>query len=76
MTITIEIPRDIEMQIWENAARGDVDAVRHLLIEALGPTVDALIRSHTASTLSDEEFETLADQLAKEIRQQQWSWAT
>ena len=67
MTITIEIPPDIEMQIRENAARGNVDAVRHLLIEALGPTVEALIRSHTSSKLSDEEFEALADQLADEF---------
>ncbi len=64
MTITLEIPHDIEMQIRENAARGNADTVRHLLIEALGPTVEALIRSHTSLKLSNEEFETLADQLA------------
>jgi antitoxin ParD1/3/4 len=67
MTITIEIPHDIEMQIRENAARGNADAVRHLLIEALGPTVEALIRRYTASKLSDKEFEALADQLADEF---------
>ncbi len=67
MTITLEIPHDIEMQIRENAARGNADAVRHLLIEALGPTVEALIRSHISSQLSNEEFETLADQLADEF---------
>lgn len=67
MTITIEIPHDIEMQIRKHAARGNVDAVRHLLIEALGPTVEALIRCHTSSQLSDDEFEALADQLADEF---------
>jgi antitoxin ParD1/3/4 len=67
MTITLELPHDIEMQIRENAARGNVDAVRRLLIEALGPTVEALIRSHTSSKLADEEFEVLADQLADEV---------
>jgi antitoxin ParD1/3/4 len=67
MTITIEIPHDIETQIRENAARGNADAVRRLLIEALGPTVEALIRSHTSSQLSNEEFEVLADQLADEF---------
>jgi antitoxin ParD1/3/4 len=67
MTITIEIPHDIEMQIREKAARGNADAVRRLLIEALGPTVEALIRRHTSSKLSDEEFEVLADQLADEF---------
>jgi hypothetical protein len=67
MTITIEIPHDIEMQIRENASRGNADAVRRLLIEALGPTVEALMRSHTSSKLSAEEFEVLADQLADEF---------
>ena len=67
MTITIEIPHDIEMQIRENAARGNADAVRHLLIEALGPTVEALIRSQTSLQLSNEEFEALADRLADEF---------
>ena len=67
MTITLEIPHDTEMQIRENAARGNADAVRHLLIEALGPTVEALIRSHISSQLSNEEFEALADQLADEF---------
>lgn len=67
MTITIEISPDIEMQIREHAARGNVDAVRHLLIEALSPTVEALVRRQTSSTLSDDEFEALADQLADEF---------
>ena len=67
MTITIEIPHDIEIQIRENAARGNADAVRRLLIEALGPTIEALIRHHTSSPLSDEAFEVLADQLADEF---------
>jgi hypothetical protein len=67
MAITIEIPHDIEMQIRENAARGNADAIRHLLIEALGPTVEALMCSPTSSRLSAEEFEVLADQLADEF---------
>jgi antitoxin ParD1/3/4 len=67
MTITIEIPQDIERQIHENIARGNADGVRRLLIEALGPTVEELMQSHTPSTLSDAEFELLADQLADEF---------
>jgi len=67
MTITIEIPHDIEMQIRENAARGNADAVRRLLIEALDPTVETLIRIHTSSKISNEEFEVLSDQLADEF---------
>jgi antitoxin ParD1/3/4 len=67
MTITIEILPDIEMQIRKHAAHGNVDVVRHLLMEALGPTVEALMRSHASSKLSNEEFEALADQLANEF---------
>ena len=64
MTITVEIPDDIERQIRENAARGDTDAVHQLLLEALTPTVEALITGKkTPSTLSNEEFERLANQL-------------
>ena len=55
------------MQIREKASRGDTDAVRHLLLDALGPTVEALINNKTPSKLSDDEFEALADQLADEF---------
>lgn len=67
VTITIEISHDIELQIREHAARGNADAVRHLLTEALDPTVEALIRRYTSAKLSDDAFETLADQLADEF---------
>ncbi len=67
MTITLDIPYNIEVQIHECAARGDADAVRHLLVEALGPTVESLIRSHTVSKPSHDDFELLADQLANEL---------
>ena len=67
MTITLEIPHDIAMQIREHAARGNADAIRRLLIEALGPIVEALIRRQTPSPLSDDAFEMLADQLADEF---------
>ena len=67
MTITLEIPHDIAMQIREHAARGNADAIRRLLIEALGPTVEALIRRQTPSPLSNDAFEILADQLADEF---------
>ena len=67
MTITLEIPHDIAMQIREHAARGNADAIRRLLIEALGPIVEALIRRQTPSPLSNDAFEILADQLADEF---------
>jgi len=46
------------LQIREKASRGDTNAVRHLLLEALGPTVEALINNNTSSKLSDDEFES------------------
>lgn len=67
MTITVQIPPDIEMQIREKAFRGDKDAVRLMLLEAIGHTVEALINNNTQSKLSDDEFEVLADQLADEF---------
>ncbi|ETW99940.1 hypothetical protein [Candidatus Entotheonella palauensis] len=67
MTITLHIPQDIEAKIHEYAARGDADAVHHLLVEALGPAVESLIHRHTLSKPSHDDFELLADQLANEF---------
>jgi hypothetical protein len=67
MTITLDIPHNIEVKIHEYAARGDADAVHHLLVEALGPAVESLIRSHTISKPSHDNFEILADQLTDEF---------
>ena len=53
MTITVQIPLDIEMQIREKASRGDTDAVRHLLLEALAPTVEAWIESPSLILLAE-----------------------
>lgn len=68
MTITVQIPHDIELKIHEKVSRGDTKAVRHLLLDALIPKiVDAWIKKDTQSTLSNDEFEDLADQLADEF---------
>ena len=67
MTITVHIPHNIEMQVREKVSCGDTDAVRHLLLEALEPTVEVFINNHTPSQLPDDEFEALADQLANEF---------
>lgn len=74
MTITVDLPADLEATLRERAARGDGEAVRRLLTEAVVPAVDAtaeaLLRdpSHEfgrrADGLTDAEFEALADQLA------------
>lgn len=64
MTITVEIPHDVEKQIQENVARGDIKAVRRLLQETVFPAVEASIMSRAAPpTVSNEEFEALANKL-------------
>jgi antitoxin ParD1/3/4 len=65
MTITVHITPDIEKQVQENISLGDTDAVRRLLVEALEPTVDALMDNK--SQLSVEEFEMKLDQLVDEF---------
>lgn len=66
MKVTLELPPDVEAQLRESAARYDADTVRRLLVEALAPTVEALLRE-LLDTLTDAEFEAVADQLANEL---------
>lgn len=65
MTITVHITPDIEKQVQENISLGDTDAVRRLLVEALEPTVDALMNNKPQ--LSVEEFEIMLDRLAEKF---------
>jgi len=68
MKITVQIPHDIELKINEKVSRGDSKAVRQLLLDALVlSVVEKWINKNTASKLSNEEFEVLADQLADEF---------
>jgi antitoxin ParD1/3/4 len=66
MQITLELPPDVEAQLRESAGRYDADAMRRLLVEAFIPTVEALLRE-LPDTLTDTEFEAVADQLADEL---------
>jgi ATP phosphoribosyltransferase regulatory subunit HisZ len=63
MRITLELPPDVEARLRESVACYDADAIRSLLVEALTPTVDALLRE-LPDVLTDTEFEAVADQLA------------
>jgi len=68
MTITVQIPHAIEMKLHEKVSCGDTNAVRHLLLDALIPTIlEAWINKNTQSKLSNDEFEVLTDQLADEF---------
>ncbi len=66
MKITLELSPDVEAKLRENAARCDADAVRRLLLEALTPTVEALLRE-LPDALTNAEFEAVADHLADEL---------
>ncbi len=66
MKITLELPPDIEAQLRERVTHRDVTAVRRLLAEALTPTIEALLREKSEE-LTDEEFETVSDQLADDL---------
>jgi antitoxin ParD1/3/4 len=65
MTITVQVPPDIERQIRKSVSLGEIDAVRHLLLEVLEAEVETLMSNNPQ--LSDDEFEALADQLADEF---------
>lgn len=66
MTITLELPPNVEAQLRENAARRDAEAMRRILAEAVAPTVEALLRepANDKDNRTDAEFEALADELA------------
>ena len=66
MQITLDLSPDIEVRLRESAAHGDADAVRRLLVEALTPTVEALLQE-PSTELTDAEFEAVADHLADEL---------
>ena len=62
MTITVQIPPNIERQIRKSVSLGETDTVRRLLLEVLEGAAETLMNNNPQ--LSDDEFEALADQLA------------
>jgi hypothetical protein len=63
MTITIELPADIEAQLRESAARGDVEAMKRILSDAVTTTVGAIL-SEPRPEVGEHDFEAIADELA------------
>ena len=63
MRITLELSSAVEGRLRESIARRDADAIRHLLAEALTPTVETLLQGMPAE-LTEAEFEATADRLA------------
>lgn len=73
MTITMQLPPDVETKLREVAARHDAEAVRNLLSAAVAATLDATVEALLQdpyhgmlppNELGDDEFEALADELA------------
>ena len=62
MTITVQIPPEIETQIRENASLGNTDVVFRLLLDALVPTVEALVKPNPR--LSVDELNALAGEMS------------
>ena len=52
MSITVEIPDDVEKQIQQSVVSGDIEGARHLFLNAVFPTVEARIMN-TAKTEDD-----------------------
>ena len=65
MTITVYIPANIEKLLNENISLGNKEAVRHLLVDAIEPTVDELMNNRPQYSV--EELMTMLDQLIEEF---------
>ena len=66
MTITLELPPEVEAELWAEIRGRDADGVQRLLAHALAPSVAALLQQ-TVDELTDSEFEATADRLADEL---------
>ena len=64
MPITLEVSPELETRQREKATDRDVAAVRQLLMDAVEPTVTALLRK-TTTEVSDGEFEEVIEHLNK-----------
>jgi len=65
MTITLELPPDVQTKLRAKIARQDAESVRQLLVDVFTPTVEAMLQQ-THNQIDDDEFETVADLLADE----------
>lgn len=65
MTITLELPPELQLKLRTNIARRDRESIRQLLADALTPKVEALFQQPQRQ--SDDDFEANADLLAEEF---------
>ncbi len=67
MQVTLTLSPELERKIRTGIKRQDHELVRHLLADALAPTVEALMRETTAP-LQNNEWEMTANLLADELQ--------
>lgn len=63
ITVTLDLPPDVEIEPRKSIAQGDSDRVRQLLAHALTPTVEALFRQAAGAELDPGEREQIAERL-------------
>jgi antitoxin ParD1/3/4 len=66
MTVTLEIPPEIETQLRERASYGDAATMERLIAQVATPVVEKML-AETPDSLSDEEFEALSNELIEEF---------
>ena len=71
MTITVEIPDDVQKKIPESVVSGDMKTAQRLVLEAVFPTVkDSIVNETTEpKELSYEEFAALAKKLVDMVEE-------
>jgi antitoxin ParD1/3/4 len=63
LTVTLDLPPDVEAELRMSIAHGDTERVRQVLTDALIPTVEALLQDATAPLGDHHAWDSLADQL-------------
>ncbi|GEM_PF-606828 len=66
MTITLELPPEVQASLRAKIAGRDAKSVRQLLADAMAPIVEILLQP-PPNQLNDDEFEATADLLADEL---------
>ncbi len=64
LTVILNLPPDVEAELRRSIAYRDTERVRQVLVDALIPTVEALLQQ-PSEPVYDDEWEVLADQLVE-----------
>lgn len=67
LTVTLNLPPDVEAELWQSIAHHDTERVRQMLTDALTPTVEALLKQGAVPVDDTHEWDVLADQLVETV---------